>query len=460
MLKRILSILICTAIIVSASSTKKLTNSFTVEAGQKIEFSNFSGMKLQIKTWEKNEIKFDLDVRISSSDEDFEKSYLKTLDIVKNDFNGSAEIELVETKAERKNNFWGNFSFEKKIIGTVYIPVNNPVDCGFSYSTITIEKFSGEFSLTGKSNDLAMSECNNIAFIENDYGKLYIRNSGGNLKLENKSGKIEIEDFNGQLNLNADYATVELTKIMDNVIVEMRSGTLSIAGINGFLQADADYSTIKIYNVTGPVDVKTRSGSLTVDGAGALTVDAPYTNIDVKNVANQLSDQLKITSRSGTIKITGVNLHLLIDDSYSTMDLHDIKGNLNISSQSSAIIGNNIAGDILLRTSYSNIHFTRLTAGKVNISHQSNTVDLEFLNVPDEIMMKNQYGNIILTFPESFSAEYSLRTEYGDIFSDFNIDIEKDKRRNEKTADGVLGAGKCKMNIINKSAHIDIRRGR
>ena len=41
-------------------------------------------------------------------------------------------------------------------------------------------------------------------------------------------------------------------------------------------------------------------------------------------------------------------------------------------------------------------------------------------------------GKIDVTFPRDLKAEVKLRSEFGDLFSDFEIDIKKQKKKIEK----------------------------
>ena len=62
-----------------ANEKKKFERSFKVEPNQRIEIINLPAMNVRVKTWDKNEVKFDLLVSINSSDEDYEEKFIKLL---------------------------------------------------------------------------------------------------------------------------------------------------------------------------------------------------------------------------------------------------------------------------------------------------------------------------------------------------------------------------------------------
>ena len=74
---RIIVLLLCAGTLFGASEKRKVEKTFKVDPGQRIEIKNLPGMNVKVKSWDKDEIKFDLLVSINSSDEEFEKDFME-----------------------------------------------------------------------------------------------------------------------------------------------------------------------------------------------------------------------------------------------------------------------------------------------------------------------------------------------------------------------------------------------
>jgi len=163
------------------------------------------------------------------------------------------------------------------------------------------------------------------------------------------------------------------------VSVEATYSDLIIQGLVNFLQLSVNY---------GKVDVKNHSQDITINGN--------YGKIKL----NRISGTSIINSNY--CDINGSNMGgISIKANYAKVNLREVgmKGDVTISGNYSEIDGYNLYGRIYMDGNY-------------------NTIDLRNLSreyaIPS-ISIKNTYGDISLSLPESLNPSFKISTRYGDI---------------------------------------------
>lgn len=120
-------------------------------------------------------------------------------------------------------------------------------------------------------------------------------------------------------------------------------------------------------------------------------------NLEIKVPANM---DLDIHSVHGVIKITGVE---------GAMDISAVNGDLEFSNVSGSVVSNTVDGDVKAT-------FKRITSGE-----------------PMSFVTLN--GNVDVTLPANVKASAKVRSDRGDIYTDFDMSLERSKT-NVKKSDG------------------------
>ena len=438
---------------------KEINKTIPVKESDKIEIEDVTGLDVKFIGWDKNEIKIDVVVNASSSDRDYLNEYLNEFDIIENRRGNTLVIEFDETNMEGgwsildifKGKF--SFSFSKKIVGTIYVPFNNNLVANFRYSETSFDKLNGELELNGRSNDLYIRDCKNIAIIKNDYGENEIKSSGGNLELDTRSGNLNINEFDGDIKVTADYTEIRIYKVDGNIDLKSRSASIEIENVEKNITVAADYSDTKITEVKGMVNVKNRSGSIKAINVGGLAVDAPYTEVYANNVGN-LTDIVSIENRSGGIELENIKSNLFVDDSYSNIKLKNIEGDVELRSRSATISAMNINGNWDSNTQYSTITLDKLNSNKIFVKNESEKIKLQLYKFPKDLKVVNKYADIDLTIPMGYIGHMEIDTRYGEINSDIPLSITT---KNENSfVNERIGNGNSKINLSNSSGNIFI----
>lgn len=460
-MKHYLIFIACLLFALSAMAEQNTTleKRITTTASQRIEIDGFSSTDISFKSWDKNEVYIKLDISISSSDDDYEKKFISSTKITESQTSSGVRLQFERIKdysdgwSLLKSIFKGRFYTKTEITGEIYVPQSNPLSTDLKYGTISLENMNGEINLNGKSNSLTLRNCSAIARVENDYGTTHIENSGGNLYLNAASSTVTINDFTGTVKIDANYSTVTINRVSNNIAINDKSGKLDIEDISGDAKIDADYSTITLNNVKGYADISSKSATIRVYSVDAVQVKANYSNVKINDVKGIPGKPIIVNGQSGDLTLEDAIGNVQIDNPYSTIDLAQIKGSITINSKSATIHADDIQGDWNSRTEYSSVTIRRLTANDVKMINKSNPISVQLKNVPSNIDILNEYGDVSVHMPSGFSGDVDLYAEYGTVDTNFPI-RPKSGRKSSYTAK--VGSGNGSITIETKSANIEL----
>jgi len=443
----------------ATDQTRDLEHHSPTTPAQRIEIRGLSGSEIEFKSWDKDEVAMTIHVRISSSDQEYEEEYVRSLKIRETKSESKLLLEFVELRrGVGGGGFWriftgGNY-IRKEIRGEVFVPRSNALTTDISYGSIALESMKGELRILGKNNSLSLKECSNVRTVENDYGESLLQSCGGNLKLKGTSSNVKIESFAGPVDIDARYSTIVVGNISQSATIKSQSGRITAESIGGDLTIQSDYTTIAATAVKGNLSVGTKSGSLRVKGVQGLTIEAPYTTVEATDVSSPAGRPVSFSGQSGSLALENVKGDLLLDGPYSNMDLKNIQGSVDLQSKSSRITAEEISGDWKSKTEYTTLRLRALRSKNVRITNKSNDIRIDLMTVPGELTIRNDYGGVEVTMPKGFAGEVSLDAEYGSIDTDFPI--RSRKTGSSAYAIGTVGSGTGTITIETKSAGISL----
>lgn len=441
---------------------RSLERRVPVGPGQEVEVRGLRGSEIEFRTWDEAAVKVQLRISVSSSDEDWEERYLQHVALAVDSSRDKITITYREPEANEVSGSWlkrlFNFrSFRKmEVSGVVMIPRRNAFATDLRYGSISLSGVEGEVRLEGQSNTVAVRDCPRLSVIRNDYGRTKVERSGGDLRVEAKSGELTVTDFKGALLAEADYAVVTLAQVVGNVQVKDKSGTVRLTDVKGDVDVDADYSRVNIDRVAGAVRVTDKSGSVQVRSVDGIDVNAPYSEVEIANVSGTRGLPIVIRGQSGRLLLEQAVGNVQIDNSYSRMDLADIKGDVNLRAQSATVEAERVEGDWSSETAYTQVSVRALKATNVLVSNSSNSVLLELLKAPAKLQVRNSYGNVEIGVPGGFAAKVRLKSEYGTIRTD--LPLEVDTFGSGSLATGTVADGTSSFSVEVKSGDVRVRQ--
>ena len=226
------------------SKSKSVNRSYTVSASDKLSINNSFG-KVEIHTWDRNEIKVDISIEVSASKEDVAQKIIDGINI--KDAQNGKEISF-KTSIKGNNNSGGGKS--AMIVNySISMPTTNPLNIENEFGAIVLPDYRGEVELVSKFGSLTTGSLPNVKKLEVEFGQAKIENiTNGNISI--KYSNATIEKISGNIRLNLEFSTgVKMN--MDN----------SLTG----LEVKASYSTLNLKpstDMSASYNVFTSFGSL------------------------------------------------------------------------------------------------------------------------------------------------------------------------------------------------------
>lgn len=321
--------------------TKSFSKSYSITKGEKVNISNIYG-SLIFKTWDKNEVKVDADIRAFANSEDEAQKLIDNVSITSAK-NGDEAV--FKTQMGDRNGSWGNGSRngkrwrrEVKIFMTVYLPSSVALTASQQYGNLELPDFSGPTALKvqyGKLNTGNLSNTNN--FISAQYTSVNLQDvNKATLKQQYGSG-LTIASA-GDLNLNAQYATVRIGDIKRSASIRQQYGSgLTIGAVGGNLDLDAQYASVKVGAIKGDAGIKIQYGSgLNIEQVDNLNLTAQYAAVRVGRLTGNLTAKAQYGSRFSVEKVEASSKMVNIDTEYIGVNLGfaaNYGGSLNVDTQ-------------------------------------------------------------------------------------------------------------------------------
>ena len=181
---------------------KTYTKSYSLSSGDKISlFNQFGEMKLN--TWDKNEIKVDVNITAKADDDQRAQQILDKITIEDGKNGGQVyfKTKFAKDQWDNKDKSEKGMSKEEKkdkhrnegmeINYTVYLPAGNSLDAENQFGPMTVPDYRGEASLTSKFGSLKAGKINNGKSVSVEFGKADIAQlNGGKLSIKFSSGTV------------------------------------------------------------------------------------------------------------------------------------------------------------------------------------------------------------------------------------------------------------------------------
>lgn len=227
-----------------STQEKNIQKSFSVNANATLKVNNSYG-NVDIITWDKNTVDFDITIKVTGSNDDKVMDKLQDINV---EFSNSSNLVSAITRfGKRKSSSWWNWGNNNKlkieVNYVVKIPKTNQVEISNDYGSINLDRLEGRADLScdyGKiTTKELMADNNNISF---DYSKgcyfEYI-----------KSGKISADYSSytiakaNSLEISADY-TKSSIEAAEDITYNCDYGSLVVDNLNN-LSGNGDYLSLR-----------------------------------------------------------------------------------------------------------------------------------------------------------------------------------------------------------------------
>jgi len=370
--------------------SKTFSKAFSVGNGDKISLNNTYG-NIIIKTWNKNEIKVDVDIKaFSTSDNEAQK----LLDLVRIDADKSGDAISFKTIIDSEDGNWGKRMRNGKITSrrevkvnyTVFLPLNNALTVTNKYGNVEMGNYGGPLSMKVQYGNFSSENLTGNNNVNIQYGKLNIGNAG-NLVVKHQYGSgITIGNV-ASLDMSAQYVSAKVANVAGDANINIQYGSGLTLGDVGSLTLKAQYVKVVIGNIKkGNPTISQQYGGLAIESVGAINLSTQYANVSIAKLRGDAEftvryNKLSIESVAPSVK------SLNIDGQYAGITVgfeNGFNGNLDVDTQYAGFNVSNgkIAAKELKEDDSRSYRSRKQYSGKIGSGGSSN------------VTVKSQYGNI------------------------------------------------------------------
>jgi hypothetical protein len=320
--------------------TKVFSKTYAISKNDKINISNIYG-SVTVKTWDKNEVKFDADIKAY---ENSEEEAQKLIDNVNITSDKRGDDVTFKTNFDDKQGNWGRglsrgkkWRREVKIHITVYLPATTAITLSQQYGNVELPDFYGPTALKVQYGKLVTGDLKNANnFISAQYTTVDLKDvNKATIKQQYGSG-LTIASI-GDLTLNAQYATVRIGVIRGNAAIKQQYGSgLSITAVDN-LDLDAQYASVKVGTVKNDAHIKMQYGSgLSIEQVGNLSLTAQYSAVKIGKLAGTFTAKVQYGGRLTVDQVLSSSKMINLDTEYATVTLGfaaNYGGTLNVDTQ-------------------------------------------------------------------------------------------------------------------------------
>jgi len=230
---------------------KTYSKSYTVDDNDKLQIDNRFG-KVIVNTWNKNEFKVDVQVKVEAKDQSATKKWLDNVTI--SDSKSGSTVSF-QTNIGKQGDSWtswfnGQSSYRKMEVDyMVYMPAKNALNINNKYGHIELPSLDGKVLINLSYGGLSAKSLTNADNeINVGYGSVNIENLSGN-NVDVKYGSLTLGSAD-KLTANVSYGAVKIGKLttFGNFSVKF-SGGFQIADLGKNLKSlsvNSTYTNIKL----------------------------------------------------------------------------------------------------------------------------------------------------------------------------------------------------------------------
>jgi hypothetical protein len=204
--------------------TKTVNKTYNVSVSDKLSIDNRFG-SVEIHTWNKNEVKVDVEIKVTAKTEDWAKSVLNDIEVedsksgnlVKFKTLFSEDLDRKEGGSKHQDKYKGKDSRQTMEVNyQVYMPSSNPLDIENEFGPLIIPDYTGEVDLTSKFGKLETGNLSNVKNISVEFGKAKLGNiRGGNLSI--KFSSATFSKLSGNIKLNIEFSNKIILNLDNNL---------------------------------------------------------------------------------------------------------------------------------------------------------------------------------------------------------------------------------------------------
>ncbi|MDN5283848.1 MAG: hypothetical protein JWR38_122 [Mucilaginibacter sp.] len=304
---------------------KNYSKTYSVDGNDVINIDNRFG-KIIVNTWAKNEVKVDVQIKVTTNSDDKAQKLLDNVNIRDSkDGSGISFRTSINTSGDDDNS-WSLFGSKHnnvriiEINYTVYMPSKNPLSISNKYGAVSLPDLEGKLNINNSYGSLVAKSLSNPANqITVKYGSATIDALNGS-DLDVAYGSLSLGECN-KLNADVSYGSARIGRITTSGSINLKfSGGLTISDIDKNvknLEINSSYSGVRLGfkgDQNADFDVTVRYGEFNYNGHDI--------NITSKSPADGERGFSPTKSYKGHFGKGGTNKTITINNSYGSVSFN------------------------------------------------------------------------------------------------------------------------------------------
>lgn len=283
----------------------------------------------------------------------------------------------------------------------VEVPSNINVSITDSYGAVVASGIHGALSVRasyGQTDVTGISGDVSLALVHSDVNA---SNIDGDLTVTG-SKNARIANIGGALELTASAAS---------------NGSVELRDISGAVRINAPFCRIVAQGLDQTAELRTEHASVEVTRAAELVIDAPHSNVRVKNI----NGDLRVSSSNSSLQLSSISGELEVQAEKCSVNVEDVKGSVAIETTH---------GDVVVKNFYESVH--------VETSYRDVAL-MTGVEPAGDIEVQNNHGQITLVLPPSSRFNLDAESANGQIQPIGFNQLEQRVRNSLVTALGMDG---------------------
>ncbi len=247
-------------------------------------------------------------------------------------------------------------------------------------------------------------------FITNSFDSVSANNIQGNLSIKVSHGQADVTGIIGDVNLALNYSDANASTINGNLIITgarnanvlkvsgsldlgANNGAVDVREIAGPVHIDAPFCKITAQGLSSDSELKTEHASVDVRGTAGLTIDAPHSSIQARNI----NGDLRVSASNKEINIASISGMLEVEAEQASVKVEDARGPVDVQTTHGEVVVRNFSEGVHVETSYRDV--TLIAASQPE----------------GDIEVDNNHGEIKIVLPQSSQFQLDAQSENGEI---------------------------------------------
>lgn len=247
-------------------------------------------------------------------------------------------------------------------------------------------------------------------------------------------GQTEVSGIRGAVNLSLSYSDVtasnidgdltitgakraRISNIAGGLDVAASNGLVDLREISGPVRVNAPFSRIVAQGLDQSADLKTEHSSVDVTHSADLVIEAPHSDVRVKNA----NGDVQIQSSNSNIQLASISGELVVKGEQCSVNVEDVRSSAEIETSH---------GDVTIKNFYESV--------RVSTSYRDVTL-ISAAEPAGDIEVQNNHGQIKLILPQSSQFHLDAQSENGQILPVGFNQFEKKVHENLNATTGADG---------------------